>query len=360
MNSTIFSVIRNTFFKVSSIIVVSTYVAILLAMQWSSFRVNETMPQIFEVSEKTKKITSVVKTGMYITNFAQFSFNQNEFLLDAFVWFRFPEGTEVLKTLGKFSIYFSLLQENGLMQYSSEPIIKHIGNDILATYHIQTEFKAHLNFKEFPMEDHKLNILLQNKSVTPNELCFESGSENFSINKQALEAYYYSPKYTTVKTGYIRAPLASNDPKMEMTYPCVLYSVDFESRGMRDLVSLYFPMIVIFLIGLLSMLIEITDITRLNLIAASVPTLVLFRLVIDGAAPKVGYSMHVDNVFYLLMSLSLLLLLFQSSIALTLSKLKKENATKHAKAEELFLKLNDILFIAILSAFAIFMTFICL
>lgn len=360
MYKNILPILRNTAFKVSMIVLAGIYVPILLVLRWNSFSVPETMPQIFEVNEKAKKITSVVKTGMYITNFAKFSFNQNEFLLDAIVWFRFPAGTEVLKTLENFSIYFSALQENGFLQYRSAPIIKYIGNDILASYHIQTAFKAHLKFKQFPLEDHKLNILVQNKSVTPSELCFESSEEYFSINPQALNSYFYTPKQTTVKAGYIKAPLATNDPKMELSYPCVLYSIDFENMGMRDLISLYFPMIVVFLIGLLSMLIEITDLTRLSLIAGSVPTLVLFRLVIDGQAPKVGYSMHVDYVFYLLISLSLILLLFQASIALTLSKIKKRESEKQAEVWEIFSRINDLLFLAVLLAFVLVMTFICM
>jgi hypothetical protein len=76
--------------------------------------------------------------------------------------------------------------------------------------------------------------------------------------------------------------------------------------------SLYFPMLVLFFIILFCLLIDISDLSRLTYVASAFPVLVLFRMVIDGVSPAVGYVTHVDFVFYWLVFLSLLILLFQA------------------------------------------------
>jgi hypothetical protein len=351
--------LRSNSFKIFFIIATVLYVALLFWVVQKQFAVAEEMPKIYEIDQKTKNITSVVRTGMYISTFSKFSFIRNEFLLDGIVWFRFPAGTETLKTIEKFSFYFSFLIGSNI-QYRSKPIIKYIGQDVLVSYSIQTDFKAHLNFKKFPLEDHKLNILIQNQSVTPNELCFESSKDDFLINPETLVPYQYKTRNITVKTGYIKSTLNKLDPQMECQTPCVLYSIDFENLGTREVSTLYFPMFVLFLIGLLSLLIDITDSRRLGLIAASVPSLVLFRLVIDNLSPKVSYSMQIDYIFSLFISLSLFILLFQAAVTFALSHDAEHDTESKAKLYKRLSITSDVLFYVTLIIFAGMLTFICL
>jgi hypothetical protein len=64
-------------------------------------------------------------------------------------------------------------------------------------------FKAYVDFKNFPLQSHRLSIIIQNKNATPYELYFNSDEKNFTINKENLVSQW-QPRSVSVKTGYIK------------------------------------------------------------------------------------------------------------------------------------------------------------
>src|SRR3989304_10098730 len=109
---------------------------------------------------------------------------------------------------------------------------------------------------------------------------------------------------------------------MNIDYPSVIFSIDFKGVGARDLFSLYFPLFVVFFIGLLGLIVDVFNFTGLGIIAGSVPMLVLFRLVIQGESPDVAYMTHIDFTFYSLVLLSLLILFIEAYITLEAQRSK--------------------------------------
>ncbi len=353
------NMIKSNKFRISAIAIASLYITGLLVLKNSCTEANDPIPNILQLKTKTKNKASLVTIGLHINSFPTFSFTKNEFIIDGILWFKFPQGAESIKQIENFTIQNSLLQENGILLYKSSPIIKLIDHDVLVCYHIQTSFKANLDYHNFPMENHRLFIIIQNKSATPEELYFQSDSQNITIAKDNLLGYW-QPREASVKTGYIQANLHHSDPELSIHYPVAAFSINFENIGVRNLASLYFPMFVLFFIALFCLFIDISDISRLSYVAAAIPTLALFRLVIDGVSPHVGYSTHVDFTYYLLVFLSLLILLFQTYVVLTLQTTKHLSKELQEPIKARLSFLNDWVFILTLATLVICITLSCL
>ena len=157
----------------------------------------------------------------------------------------------------------------------------------------------------------------------------------------------------TASTGYISAPISAHDAQATVDYPVAVFSVSFSTIGVRDLISLYFPMFVLFLIALFCLLIEITDTARLGYVAAAVPILVLFRMVIDAVSPDVGNLTHVDFMYNLFVFLALVILFFQTYVILRLQRIKDASDATKERVNAHLLFLNNLLFFAILLTIAI-------
>lgn len=353
------STFKLTKFRLSAILITIIYISALLFVQHKRFLADDKAPTLHQVDEQTQKLASKVHVGMYLNSFPNFSFDTSdsgEFTIDAIVWFRFPAATQSLSTLEQFTIYNSLIQQNGKLLYRSAPIVKLIGEDVVASYHIQTTFKMPMNNKYFPIGDHTLHILIQNQSATAQELCFVSDVDNFTLSKNILIKNWEAKK-KMVQTGYIKAELNPQNTAMEISYPAVVFSIDFENVGMKKIGSLYLPMLILFLIGLLSLLLAISDSSRLVMITGALPSLVLFRLVIDGASPNTGYAMHVDIVFYTFVFLLLIIMGFQLYVTLTLNNIKLLTEEMQEKIKVGLEKISDVVFVLTLVLLMVLLTY---
>lgn len=347
---------KSTIFQLLSLVIVSCYITLLLSWKYKGFETAEKFPKIQAVTQEMSRYANIVEVGLHINSFLQFSFTKNEFSIDGTVWFKFPVGTESLNTISQFTLQNALIQQNGDIIYKSDPIVSLQGDYVSISYHFQTLFKTNLNYRLFPIGDHKLNLILQNKSVTPYELTFISKEENFDFSQNILVSNW-KPYAKNVQAGYNNPSTNAQDPSMNVSYPCIVFSLDFENIGMRDVISLYFPMFVLFLIGLFSFAISITDVNRLLIIATSLPILVLFRMVIDTLSPSIEYTTHVDFVYYLLVFLSLLILFFQAYVVLALQHSNKDTDVEQQHKRRMLENANACMFMAILMLLIIAMTY---
>jgi hypothetical protein len=334
-------------YQLSSILFVAIYIVVLFSLQYTKFSYPEKMPQLLEISNNIKKLASQVDVGFHINNFPEFSFNQNVFAIDAIVWFKYLKSTVSLDTIERFSFQNSKLMGGANIVYKSKPIIKVIGKHVLVCYHVYAEFMADLKFKRFPVGDHRLSIVLQNRSVSECELNFNTSPKNITLSDNILVDNWV-PKSISTKVGYKKSVLIPKNKAMEINYPCVAFGIDFESLGARNLISLYFPMFILFFIILISLTLDVMDNSRLALVASAAPALVLFRLVIDGVSPSVGYTTHIDFVYYLVVFLSLLVLFFQTYVVLVVQKINKLTDQAKNKLVKKLKRTNDLSFFVVL------------
>ena len=338
-----------------AIIITCLIIITTLVLKNQSAGIHDTIPTVHQLSAQEKNRATTVTVGLHINGFPNFSFVKNEFTLDGILWFKFQYGSVSLDTIGDFSIQNSLL-ENGEISYKSAPIVKLMGDEVLVSYHIQSTFKTNLNFKDFPLENHRLNIIIQNKNSTPYELYFESDENNLIIAQENL-VFDWKPGKKEVRTGYLQANLEVDNPVAAIRYPVAVFTIDFEGIGIKDFVSLYLPLFFLFFLAFCFILIEVSDVQRWAYIAAAFSFLVLFRLVIDNSMPSIGYSTHIDFVFYSLVTLLLALLFFQVYIQLSLQDLQRLPEHSRKLGKEKLDHVNNTFFLFILIALSLSMIY---
>ncbi len=335
-----------------AIILSSIYLGSVLYWQSENNRTIDPDYTIQTLETKEQRNSSLVKTGLYINSFPVFSFCKNAFTLDGILWFRFPIGTESLETISNFNIQNASILSGNSLTFKSDPIIKLIGHEVLISYHIQASIKTALNYKNFPVSQYRLNMVISNKNVSARELYFISDDTSLALNDQLL-LYSWKPHSINVKTGYTQATLTTSKPQQQIDYPVAVFSIVFDNIGYRDLISLYFPMFVLFLIALFCLLIDIQETARLGYVAATVPILVLFRMVIDASSPDVGNLTHVDFMYNVFVFLSLAILFFQTYVILRLQSLKSASEIGKEQQIQKLATLNNIVFFLVLLALII-------
>jgi hypothetical protein len=319
--ASVFRILRKTKYQIASIFSVYLYVFLILLYQYSMDNYNEILPSLQKVDPQVEKIAAKVETGMFINGFPKFSFSQNDFVVDAIVWFKYPKEALPLDVIKSFS-FKNFLFTRGNRVYQSEPMIKLIGSDVFVSFSMQFSIVAYLKNKHFPISDHRLTIFLENKEVSSREMCFVSNEDNLMLSDDIfVEDWLPMKKY--VSCGYVSSVINDKNDYMRIDYPCVAYSIDFVSLGARNLFTLYFPIFVVFLIVLLCLTMSVFETARMGIIASALPILVLFRMVIDSASPIVGYMTHVDFTFYSLVLLSLQILFIEMYIVLESKQVQK-------------------------------------
>lgn len=333
--------------RILSIIAISIFTIGLVYQQDSTFDAREPLPEFDQLSPQEARFANKVHIGLHVKSFPEYSLSERRITFDGILWFKFPAGSESLATLEKFQFHNSVLLRNGKLIYTSAPIIQQHGENVVVCYNIMVEMRPELNFINFPLSAHRVNLILKNESITHNEIEFISSDQDLTVSK-SLFLKNFKISETAVKTGYIAAELNSAE-KIKITHPAACFSFVFDSVGVRDLLSLYFPMLVLFLISLFCLLIDIFDKSRLGYVATAVPILVLFRMVIDASLPETGYVTHVDYFFNTFVFLSISILIFQSYVIMRLQAIERDHEEKRHNA---ILKLeiaNNIVFYSIIA-----------
>lgn len=356
MLSAITNFLQSTKMHILGILLSSAYITILLLITYNKHIYREHISTLESPSVLAKELANDVEVGFHVNSFPYFSFKHTTFTVDGILWFKFDQGAESIETLESFSIKNMIVKNDGKTIYKSKPIVKIIDEKVLVSYHIQATFMTEIIFKKFPIGDHRINMLIENRDATANELLFYSNPKNITFNQHLL-VDDWNPCNVHTNTGIVRAKVGSDNTASIITYPGINIAIDFENIGIRSLISLYFPLFVLFFIGLLSLSIGIFDPARLGIIASSLPTLVLFRLVIDAVSPEIGYATHIDFVYYLLVALSIPILFFQVYVILFIEKIKQYTEEAKERMKSRLESLNGLLFMGVLIALLVIMTY---
>jgi hypothetical protein len=322
----IFSAIGHPSFQFMLLGATIICVTAFVGYEYQTATISEEIQKPTPVSGAIKQFSSNVETGIYINNFPTLSFYKNNFSADSTVWFKFPIGTESLETIEQFSF------KNGRILHKSKPIITQDNGNVIARYQVTFDLKTHLKYEKFPFSGHRMHIIMENRTVSPRELTFNSEDENLRFSDKILTENW-KPKNTHVNSGYISSTIDDDNPAMNVSYPAVIYSIDFFNNSLRTIIALFLPMFLIFFVGLVSFIRTIDDPDRLRLSASITPSLVLFRLVMESLSPSQVSFTEADAVYFLLVGISLFILLFNTYIFMRIRKFKQltENEVERRK-----------------------------
>ena len=279
--------------------------AVVLFFGWKAIRLYRPLEQWPEVTsivpEKIKEWGGepvVVDVGLYLTNWRVFDVVNNDFAVDAVVWFQFDPALISLETIGKFSF------EKGELFSKSEPSTKLIDKKLFAEYKVRLRFTSTLNHQFFPLDDHHIYMTLVNTYVSPNEVIFQAYKSDFSISK-----HIYIPGWQlvnrSVKAGYEEGYFSKFDTRKVIRYPEVVFMLDFARFGISLIFLIFLPFFLIFFISIFWLGFEPDKIESIMpLTTGALASLIAYRFVIQGMSPKVGYFLLSDHIFMFFLALA--------------------------------------------------------
>jgi hypothetical protein len=279
------------------------------------------------------KSIAIVETGLFVKGFSEFSFVENSFIADVVVWFLFKPHEIPKETIDAFSF------EGGEIKSKSAPEIKIIEDKIFTRYLVRVEFKANLNYELFPLDDHRLCLILINRDVIPQEVRFVSDDSSFGVVKN-LYTNDWKFDGKQVLYGVMASVLDEDNSTKNIETPAVVFSLDFSKLGVRKIFVLFVPLFLVFFMGLFSLAVEVDKWIEMSLSMSigSITAMLFYRFVIEKMSPNVGYFTIADKIYTFLVITAFLIFLSNVYTAYYFKR-KKHIGTKEEEIKKLYRKL---------------------
>lgn len=309
----------NTKLQLSIILIMIASLILLFYYPNKRFLSSDPKPtfSIIKPSYKSKQIIEI-KTGIYIKNFPVFNIIKNEFIMNAIIWFEFNPHQINLNTIKNFSF------EKGKILKKSKPKMKKIGNKLWVYYKIKVEFSTNLDYKFFPLEDHKIHIKLINTQMNPDSEILVSHNTDLTI-KDKIFTGDWKKIGTEVEYGYVEHSFDKYQKEKITKYPIVLFEMYFEKAGIRKTLAIFLPLFMVFFLSLFSLLINIKNSEVIFSLSVGSTTALIFSLiVIESMSPNVRYFTIANKVYTLLLIISFTILLLNIYIVKEAKKIKNE------------------------------------
>lgn len=290
--------LSSTRFQITCVIATAVLVLLLLRPILTRFNSADPWPELIPISPKKQALvvgaTAEVSVGLFIREFPEFNILHNKFIFDGIVWFEFDPAILSLTTVEKFSF------EKGTILKKSPPDTKLIKGRLFARYDIRVQFSTNLNHRFFPLNDHRIFIVLTNEFVSPDELIFRVSEAGFAVSEGVMPQGW-NPIRNIIRSGFSRSQLDRHDPAKTVAYPRVVFAIDFAKPGIRKIMIIMMPIFVVFLLGLFSLVLDPLTQARamLSLSVGSLSGLLAYRFVIERLSPEVGYFTLTDHMYTL-------------------------------------------------------------
>lgn len=236
----------------------------------------------------TKK-TPEVQVGFSLTNFAEFDITNNKFIAEGIVWFLYNPQEISLDKLKEFSF------DKGAIREKSEPTTEHRGELDFSRFYVRFNFTTHLSYRNFPLDDHRIFIILKVDDLLLGDVKFLTSIQDFPDSVGGD-----NPGWVLVskdaEAGYTEVKLRENET---IVVPRVVFSLDYVRSGVHLLVTILLPLLLLFFVALAVFLIEVPTIfDASSTFMGSLFALTTYLYVIKSVSPDVGYVMLADLLFF--------------------------------------------------------------
>ncbi|MCL4229805.1 hypothetical protein KJZ61_03935 [Candidatus Dependentiae bacterium] len=247
--------------------------------------------------------SALVTVGLFIRNFPRFNPQKNEFDVDGTLSFEFDPSIVSLETLSKFSF------ERGTIDKKSEPKIRSLHtNKLFVQYDLRVQFTSGLREDYFPFNGHSIFITLINQHVSPGEVMFHAPPTTYHVSDN-LQTPGWTLHSHNVRTGYSISRIDSLDSSKDSFHPQVIFQLDFRRDGMRQILLILLPIIVIFyaLVASLGIDPETLKTVIISISIGSLTAILAYRFVIESLSPQVGYFMTADLIYFVILGATFIL-----------------------------------------------------
>lgn len=270
-------------------------------------------PPIFYLTPATyyqaSQIPTDIVTGMTINDFSVFDITKNKFVMRGIVWFIYDPIAISLDTIEQFTFF------KGTILKKSKPEVKIIQhNKAFARYEIQLEFNSDLNFQDFPFDNHRIFIMMSNLSLERAEALFTTTQSYFKMEDRLYTTHPRIITHLQVQYGYTKTELIPRTSDARVERPVVVFSFDYIKPGIRSILLIIIPILLMFFMALFPLSLDPTTHAR-EIFGTSIGVLtsiLTYRFVIESLSPQVDYLSIGDYLYIFVLLCAFGLFLFNS------------------------------------------------
>lgn len=242
-----------------------------------------------------------IQVGLHIDRFQDFDVTKNFFQFTGNLWFEFNASAISLATLEEFQF------ERATIVYRSKPETKFFGKRLFVRYLVRVSYNSGLVFSDFPLDDHRINLVLTHPFISPEEIIFETKARDFSFDGNLIP-FGWRTLGSSVLSGYEEAHLRENSPSRIIRQPTVTFSIDVERYGPRFTLTILLPLLVIYFLMFFAL--SVDALTSVTLTLGGITGILAYRYVIEQLSPLSGELMMSDYFFFLFLGSSVTIFLF--------------------------------------------------
>ena len=289
-----------TLFQLIALIIVTALLALLFLPPFYSFRPKDQVPVIKPYTTPLPE-QKQVHLGIHIDNFVEFDIVRNNFVVEGSLWFAYDPKNISRKDIDQFTFDQATLER-------SEPIILKENGLEVAHYTFRATLKMQFNYENYPLDDHRLYLMIKNDALTTQQAQFVMVPGNLTVSQQAQGRSSHVFEHPRASVGYSSYHVNVTGEDQLFSYNRALCTFDCNRVDMRHFLNIFLPLFLIFFLTLFSFSFvynqHLTDVP--SIAAASIPALFAYRFVIESLSPNVSYFMVSDYLFFLYLLLSLL------------------------------------------------------
>ncbi len=300
-------------FQIILVIINSIVLSIfVLSAMMQTGKIFDVPPSIIPLRPKTaleiQQVPTDVMVGLTINDFSTFDITKNKFIMRCIVWFIFDPIFVPIENINQFSF------SKGNVLKKSSPEISIIQNKkAFAKYETLVEFNTDLDFRYFPLDNHRIFIVLTNLTLDDTDVIFRTENSYFKIDDPLLTMYNRIINPQT-KFGSSHAALIDANKNAIVEHPMVVFSFDYNKPGVRSTLLIIIPIILMFFMSLFPLSLDPTTNAR-EIFGTSIGVLtsiLTYRFVIESLSPQVDYFTLGDYLYIFVLLCAFGLFLFNS------------------------------------------------
>lgn len=265
----------------------------------SSFTASEVEPVIIPIKQDHQQVIDV---SLVIFDFVRFDTLVNRFVFDAIVRFDVPQSLSQ-EQLEHFRFDRGEIKQKELIE-------KTIHNDrVIYRYQIRADVSAPLNYTWYPFDDHTLFLTFINRRLSTQDYIFVMNQEQFAVADENLSEWVLHKTYC--KSGGIQWLSSQQHELKDKISPAIICGIEYLRGGYTGLLTIIFPLLVIFFIALACFAIDAkaTYEAIIQSSIANVAGLLAYRFVIDTVSPATSY-LKISDYFFIITLISCLTFAF--------------------------------------------------
>ena len=244
-----------------------------------------------------------IVVGLNIDQFQKFDVTKDSFEFSGTLWFSMGLDALSLKTLQSFRF------DRGNILFLSEPNTSIDHDKVIVRYLVRVAFNAGLNYQDFPLDDHLVTLMLSNPFLEPEQVLFETSTANLVVSPD-LKPYGWSLSTKSARTGYSSSQLSEQEDSLIFSRPVAEFSLEVERYGIRFLLAILLPIILIFSVMCFSLSAESAQ--SISIASGGITAIIAYRFVIEQISPQSGDLMVSDNLFFLILTGALMVFMMSS------------------------------------------------